>query len=239
MASMHLVKYGSKQFHFDLQYKERKSLGIQVQPNGKVFVVAPMDASLEDIKYKVNKKSAWIIKQQNNFEKYNPRTPKRKYINGETHLYLGRQYKLDIQLTTKSEPTDYIKTYRGKMTVYTASKNPIIVEQIITIYYLQRAGIVFTELIEQVKLLHKKFITIDSKLTIKKMEKRWGSCTQSGKITLNIELIKAPKACIEYVIIHELCHLVYFNHQKQFYTLLAKLCPDWERRKERLEMIMV
>lgn len=67
------------------------------------------------------------------------------------------------------------------------------------------------------------------------MEKRWGSCTRNGKITLNTELVKAPKACIEYVMVHELCHLAIRNHTKDFYDLQAKLLPDWQKWKEKLE----
>jgi predicted metal-dependent hydrolase len=238
MEGAQLVKYGSKQIHFHLQFKERKSLGIQVNPSGNVDVIAPMNTLLEDIKYKVHKKASWIIKQQTSFYKYNPKTPNRKYINGETHLYLGRQYLLNIVLTSKTECSNYVKLQRGKMNVYTHTKTPLIVENIITNYYTERAIIIFNELFHQVKPLHKKFNHNEIRMTIKKMEKRWGSCSQTGKIILNTELIKTPKACIEYVIIHELCHMVYFHHQKPFYALLAKFCPDWERRKGKLEMLM-
>ena len=71
------------------------------------------------------------------------------------------------------------------------------------------------------------------------MDKRWGSCSPKGEILLNIELIKAPKKCIEYVIIHELCHLAHLNHSAAFYDLLAKLSPAWKKTKYELEKLMV
>ena len=67
------------------------------------------------------------------------------------------------------------------------------------------------------------------------MEKRWGSCTRNGKITLNPEMIKAPKACIEYVMVHELCHLVHHNHTRDFYDLQSRMFPDWQKWKDKLE----
>ena len=73
---------------------------------------------------------------------------------------------------------------------------------------------------------------------IQETENRWGSCTAKGKIILNTELIKAPKPCIEYVITHEMCHLLHKNHTKAFYALLQKEMPDWERWKNRLEKMM-
>jgi hypothetical protein len=72
-------------------------------------------------------------------------------------------------------------------------------------------------------------------IQIRFMPKRWGSCTPSGKIILNPELIKAPKASIEYVITHELCHLIHPNHTKSFFNLQQKLMPDWKKWKQRLE----
>ena len=71
------------------------------------------------------------------------------------------------------------------------------------------------------------------------MKKRWGSCSKQGAIILNTELIKAPSHCIDYVILHEMCHLKYFNHGKAFYNLLVKIMPDWEKRKKRLEEVLV
>lgn len=75
-------------------------------------------------------------------------------------------------------------------------------------------------------------------LIIRKMSTRWGSCTPAGTITLNLNLIKAPRRCIEYVIIHELCHLVYHKHDARFYKLLHSLMPNWEKWKERLEVTL-
>jgi predicted metal-dependent hydrolase len=239
MSSTHIINYGSKQINFDLTFVNRVTLGIKVHPTGEVKVIAPLDAQMEDIKYKVHKKAAWILKHQKGFFKYNPRTPERKYINGETHLYLGRQYLLNIQVAKKGEPTNFVKISRGKMIVAIAKNNITEIEQIINAYYEQRAKIIFQDLLEQAKPLHNAFNKQDLKLVIKPLSKRWGSCTQSGKITLNADLIKAPKACIEYIIIHELCHLVHFNHNKQFYALLEKLYPNWQKWKEKLEMIMV
>jgi predicted metal-dependent hydrolase len=238
MNSTHTVAYGSKQISFDLSYSDRISLGIKIHPTGQVQVIAPLNAQIEDIEYKVHKKAAWILKHQNSFKKYNPRTPQRKYISGETHLYLGRQYLLNIQYTAKTEPTDFVKITKGKMMVYTSIKSPAHIQNIIDTFYINRATVIFNQLLADAKQLHRAFTKHSLKLKIKHLAKRWGSCTQLGTITLNTELIKAPKACIEYVIIHELCHLVHFNHTKQFYALLDKLFPDWQKWKEKLELIM-
>jgi hypothetical protein len=82
-----------------------------------------------------------------------------------------------------------------------------------------------------------KYKISQPEVKIKRLKKKWGSCSKQGKITLNSELVKAPKGCIEYVINHELCHLVEHNHSSAFYELQEKTMPDWEKRKNKLEKI--
>ena len=130
---------------------------------------------------------------------------------------------------------DAVKVYRGIIEVSSTDIKPDHIEKIVSTWYKQKATVLFNELLKNSINLFKKYKITTPELYIRKMEKRWGSCTQSGKILLNVELIKAPKASIEYVIIHVLCHLVHYNHNKEFYTLQNKLFPDWEKWKEKLE----
>ena len=105
--------------------------------------------------------------------------------------------------------------------------------------YRQRANIKF---LEYAKPIVEQFFVYGVKpksLSVKKMDKRWGYCTTDGHISLNPRLICAPRCCIEYVITHELCHLIYRNHNKEFYALLAKEMPHWEKWKNKLEKIMM
>ena len=79
----------------------------------------------------------------------------------------------------------------------------------------------------------------EPKILFRRMKKRWGSCSKNGVIMLNNELAKAPILCIDYVIVHELCHLLYPNHDRKFFRLLKRIMPDWEKRKERLEKVII
>jgi predicted metal-dependent hydrolase len=76
-------------------------------------------------------------------------------------------------------------------------------------------------------------------LIVRKMARRWGSCTKRGTITLNVDLIKVPRTFIDYVIVHELCHLRVHSHSPAFYRLLTRAMPDWRQRKERLGLIAI
>ncbi len=228
---MHQIKFGSRTIDFNLKYRKRKSLGIKVHPDNQVEVLAPLDAKEEKVKERVKVKAAWILKQIDHFNTYKPSTPARRFIDGETHLYLGRQYRLKIV----PDEVDVIKAYRGQLWIYSQNPTPEVLQKQLDNWYKQRASVVFTELLEDVLPKFKRYKISTPALSIRTMSKRWGSCTPAGRIILNSELIKAPKGSIEYVIIHELCHLVHHNHTKAFQSLQSRILPDWRKWKDRLE----
>ena len=231
LHSIQTLDYGSKRIEYNLSFATRKSLGIKVLPDGLVKVIAPNDTSIIDINKKVKSKANWILKQQAFFCSYKPHTPERKYVNGETHLYLGRQYKLQIIEDAVNE----IKIYRGTMIIKTKKSNPEYLEKKLNEWYKEKATLHFEKILNSSLLKFNKYKLGKPLVDIRLMQKRWGSCTKSGKIILNTELIKAPKGSIEYVVIHELCHLIHYNHNKAFYDLQNSLSPDWGKWKEKLE----
>ncbi|RZL20478.1 MAG: M48 family peptidase [Pedobacter sp.] len=228
------INLGTREIDFNLSFAERKSLSIKVMPTGEVKVIAPITATHSDVIKKIKTKVAWIVRQQNFFQTFQPGTPPRKFINGETHLYLGRQYKLRIIKNAESQ----IRIYRGTIEVYTRDITSTAVRHQLNEWYKIRGKAVLYQLFEEALSLNPRFQSKDPRLSIKAMEKRWGSCTPNGRITLNSKLIHASKACISYIIIHELCHLLHPNHTKAFYRLLSTKIPAWERTKLRLEQIM-
>ena len=221
---------------FILVYSGRKSLGITVKPDLSVMVKsAPDTASLDTIKDKLKKKAPWILKQQNHFLKFHPKTPPRKYVSGETHLYLGRQYRLRIRTSLRPE----VKLKDGYINVHRNSHHgKEQVKSLLNNWYKERAQVVFDNIYEDVSNQFKSRSISSDMFIIRDMKKRWGSCTPGKKIIVNTELIKAPKRCIEYVIIHEMCHLKYPNHSRAFYSLQSIMMPDWEFWKNKLEVVM-
>ena len=219
---------------FTLAFKKRKSLGINVHPDGQVEVVAPSAAKEDQVLEKIKRKVPWILRQLDHFETYKPSTPVRRFVNGETHLYLGRQYRLRIVL----DEADHIKAYRGQLWIYARKVKPHALKAQLDGWYKQRATSIFPELLEEVLPRFKRYGIATPLLTIRTMSKRWGSCTRAGRITLNTELVKAPKGSIEYVIVHELCHLVHRNHTKEFHGLQTRMMPDWRKWKDRLEYML-
>lgn len=226
------IAFGSAEIVFDLEYQDRKTLGITVQPDRSVVVKAPLGADLDKVFDKVRKRAPWILKQQRYFLSFEPLTPPRQYVSGETHLYLGRQYRLKIY----DAEVDEVKLKRGFLEVYTTDRAQV--KSQVLDWYRERAAVKFPEIAEPWIKRFEKYGVTPSALVIKWMDKRWGSCTPNGKIILNLALMKAPKGCIAYVVLHELCHLVHHNHSAAFFELQAKEMGDWRVWKERLEGIL-
>ena len=226
------IQFGSKQIYFQLEYSNRKSLGITVKPDLSVLVKAPADTSLEKVKEKLRKKAPWIIRQQSFFLYFHPKTPARKYISGETHLYLGRQYHLRI-IQNNFESVKL----KGKY-IEVSVNDKLSAEQLVGEWYLQNAKLKLRTIAQPLIDNFKKYNIEPSSIVLRDMPTRWGSCTPKGKIILNPELIKAPKGCIEYVIIHELCHLVHHDHTQKFIDLQTKEMHDWEKWKMKLEKLL-
>jgi len=230
------IQFGSKNIDYSVSFSDRKTLGITVTPEMEILVKAPYATSSDEITKKVRKKAPWILKQLSYFLSFEPKTPPRKYVNGESLLYLGRQYRLKVTLAKRNEVKykgRYIEVYlKGK------TKSNAKVKELMETWYRMRAKIKFAEIAEPLIQKFKKYNVEPTNLYIREMPRRWGSCTPRGKIILNPELIKAPKPCIEYVIIHELCHLKYHDHTRKFLELQSKEMPDWEKWKEKLERVL-
>lgn len=226
------IKYGSETIKYDLEYKDRKTLGITVTPEMRVLVKAPEFTSVEKVREKVKIRAPWILNQQSYFLSFHPRITKRKYISGETHFYLGRQYLLKVQ----EENFNEVKYLGGSIEV--KAKNKKDAGKLLNSWYRNRAHIKFPEIADPLIEKFKKYGVEPKGVFLQEMATRWGSCTPKGKIILNPELIKAPKPCIEYVITHELCHLIERNHTKAFFELQSKEMPDWKKWKDKLENLL-
>jgi len=226
------IQFGSKKIQYSLTFSDRKTLGIKITPEMEVRVTAPVGTSSEKVREKLKKKAPWIIKQQSYFLTFQPKTPSKQYISGETHLYLGRQYRLKIIIG----PEVSVKLKGQFLEVATPDKAKT--KNLVNNWYQKHAKEKFTLIAQPLIERFKKYEVEPSSLILRHMPTRWGSCTPKGKIILNPELIKAPKACIEYVIIHELCHLVHRDHTKKFLELQTREMSDWARWKLKLEKLL-
>ena len=232
----HSVVYGRKTIDYSLLYCNRKTMEIAVHPDCTVIVKAPAQSDIALIEMKIIKRARWILKQQKYFRQFNPTTPERYYVNGETHLYLGKQYRLKI--TTGQDNS--VKLSHGFFHVTCRNDpNPHSVQKLLSQWYKEKAQQQFVKSMDRCWQKFDGLGIEQPKLSIKRMQKRWGSLSENGTVTLNTDLIRAPKECIDYVVTHELCHLKYHDHSPEFYKLLDSVLPDWEKIKHKLELGMV
>ena len=229
------VHFGSTQIAFELIRSDAPQLKISVNPDLSVHVVAPTSKTIEEVDRRVIRRAAWILRQQNYFQQFRPEQPERRYVSGESHYYLGRQYRLKVH---QSSGLKAVKLIGRFLNVHTSDKsNREAVQKQVEDWYRIRAKEIFNAHAQQCYERMKRYGVTLPQLTIKKMAKRWGSLTPSGAMILNLELIKAPLQCIDYVIIHELCHTRERHHGPKFEALLTKSLPDWRRLKNRLEKV--
>lgn len=228
-----VVTWGTVEIPYAFQFSQRKTLAISVHPDLSLTVNAPLGTSPETIREYVFRRGGWISRALRGFEQFLPKQPPRRYISGETHRYLGRQYRLKLeQGTTKS-----IKCLRGCLWVTTKDEpTPERAKSMLESWYRAHAKVVFADrLLACHKRVAREGIDLPS-MVIRQMTGRWGSFSSAGRITLNLALIKAPRDCIDYVIMHELCHFKEKHHGPRFWNLLSHVMPEFEERRARLNM---
>lgn len=227
------LQYGNTTIDYELSYSDREKLAIHVHPDTSVSVEAPLDSDIARIEEKVRKRAAWIIKQQGKFRRYFFEVPKRQYVSGESHRYLGRQYRLKVLQSKDNKGAVHIA--REQITVFTHDKNDREkVKKLLDGWLRERARVIFAERVAEWHPRFERYGIQYPQVVVRRMKSRWGSCTEAGKITLNLKLIQVPKKLIDYVIIHELSHLVEHSHAPTFYALMSRIMPDWEERREKL-----
>ena len=233
MNELCVVKYGDREIAYAIEFCRRKTLEISVMPNSAVQVRAPQGATLEAVAQKVQKKAPWIVEKQDWFAKFPKAPPPRQYLGGETHLYIGRHYRLKVEKGKER----LVKIDGGFIRIVSVDVRPTTVKKLLDEWLRNKAKALFKKVFDD--CIKKYAKSIAPRLQIRDMKTRWGSLSKGGILTLNIKLIAAPKECIEYVVVHELCHLKYPNHDKKFYRLLETRLPDWEKRKQKLENLQM
>jgi len=227
--------YGDYTYSYGLICQDRKTLSLTVYPDKRIVVKCPPAAAESRIRQFLKRKSFWLNKQLRYFEKMKPETYRKEHLSGECFRYLGRQYKLLVRRGNENK----VALSKGRLEVITTklSSNGAYTQRILESWYKKKADHILKERFEAIlKTFH---YPQRPTLLIRTMRTRWGSCSAKKSITLNPKLIQAPSHCIDYVIVHELCHLSEHNHSPRYYKLLTRMMPDWQSRKKRLEQIAI
>ncbi|MDO6657367.1 M48 family metallopeptidase [Anaerobacillus sp. 1_MG-2023] len=233
---MNSIQFGNKNIYYTLKESHnRKTFSISVNQYG-VNVVSPPNVPIDKIEDILFKKGPWIVKQLSDFQEMQESVKLRSFVSGEKLPYLGRQYRLKIMKT--DQPTPALRFHKGRFygevhhscreEEYRALLRPLYIE------WVKRKGDKFTK--DRLEPFTLKLQKEPKNVVIKDQEQRWGSCTPEGKLLLNWRIFLAPASIVDYVITHELAHLVHLNHSKEYWDTVRMLLPDYEDRKEWLRL---
>jgi predicted metal-dependent hydrolase len=226
------VEWGQRRTSANLIRTRRRVLRIEISPSGDVVVFAPSGEDLGAIQDRVRRKVAWIFQEIDRVANRPIVTPDRHFISGETHLLLGRQYRLSIEEGV--DPHVQIDGNRLKILVRRLDDQAHC-RRLLTAFYSITARRVFRDRLDEIVPPFIRKGMCRPALVIRRMSKQWGSYTPQGRIVLNVDLVRAKPMLIDYVICHELAHAFFPNHGKEWRSMLDLVMPDWRIRKAHLE----
>mgnify|MGYP003334424459 CR=1 FL=1 len=231
----HRVAYGDEQIVFTLRSQPARIVSritIHVEPDGRVEVNAPPSTPLADVLSAVRKRSRWISQHVSAAKARMAHVLPREYVSGESIHYLGKRYRLKVVVEPASAGEAKL---RGAFVVVNVPCQDVAqIRACIDAWYRERAREVFASRLKVVAEPLRWVRQLPS-FRLQFMTRQWGSCSPSGRLTLNPWLAAAPREAIDYVLLHELCHLKHHNHSSAFYRTLARHMPEWERIKVKLD----
>lgn len=236
VVTKEIFKYGSnKIIPFNLvRSKRRKTSEIIVDEN-EIVLRVPFDKPLSEIESIIRKKIRWVLEKQRRQKEKQREIVKPTFLPDSTLPHLGRNYILKIIVGSDKDSFEFDNNeFIAKIrTNNNEDENAKIVRSLYENWILKQCKVIFEE---KIKEFSKKIRVYPPKITIKNLKNRWGSLTKTGIIILNVNLIKVPEKIIDYIIIHELCHLIIQGHSHKFWFLLHKYVPDYEDKVEWLRI---
>ncbi|MBL8374000.1 SprT family zinc-dependent metalloprotease [Accumulibacter sp.] len=230
------IRYGDVEIGFTIRFMTggRRRVAINVLPNGDVCVAAPDFATPDDVVAAVRRRARWVWQQLEACKVRQRLVLPRHYVSGESHIYLGRRHVLKVFVDATRPPS--VRLWRGKLEVVSSRSAPEEVAALLDRWYRERASEYLSRLIEEMTA-DIRWLNAPPAFRLLRMKTQWGSCSPTGTLILNPDLVKVPRPCVEYVIAHELCHLREHNHSVRYFELLSGVMPDWAKRKAELDVL--
>ncbi len=224
--------YKDEKIEYKIIYSKRKTMEISIEPPDKITVRAPIRLPKYNIVERLTEKGDWILKHLNNFKTIDYKPINREFINGEKLLYLGREYNLIIyEDYLREKPEVYIE--EGHIVVNFKENNKADVEKSLELWYRKEA---LNYILGSIKQYEKIFNKKPKAIVVKEQKKRWGSCTYDNRLLFNWRCVMARPQAIDYVILHEMCHMVHKDHSKNFWNLVDSIMPSYKEEKQWLKI---
>lgn len=231
--SLHFIEVDGMSIGYEWLQKEVKNLNLRIRGDGTVTVSSPIGVELKEIESFLHRRKNFVLNTLRksiavNFSDFRGK----QFVSGESYMLLGKALRLKIIQDARKQVTSdgvYLYLYTPE-TSNTVANGGMIAE-----YFEQKRNVVYHEVLNYLYPPFRKYNIKLPELRIEHMPKRWGSCTAAkGIIRLHPHLIGTPRPCVEYIVMHELCHLIHPNHSNSFYSLLSVMMPDWKLRQNML-----
>lgn len=214
------IYYKNKKIKFIVEKKKRKTLSIKVVPPQKVLVSAPLHMEDQEILSIVAKKGRWINNKLVKLKEIKVR----EYKEGELFLYLGKNYPLKININ-KNIKKPKVKLYEDELIIQTHTYNKNVIKEALEKWYREQTIDKVTDITNH----YIKYMDVNPRIIkIKEQKKMWGSCSSKGNIYINWRCSMLPLELLEYIVVHEMCHLKFLNHSKDYWNYVGSIIPDYK-----------
>ncbi|MDU3336313.1 SprT family zinc-dependent metalloprotease [Paraclostridium bifermentans] len=221
----------NREIRFNIIYRKRKTMSLEIKRDGIINVIAPNGLDKTFIVDKVKNKSDWIIKKLDEIEVLNNNRYTRSYESGDIFLYLGNEYMLEV-LVDKTTIGTSVSLENNKLIVRSNSNNKDVIQRALKNWYTDETLGITKERINYYKLFFEDTVT---SIKIKDQKSRWASCTYKNEILFNLRCSMMPIQIIDYIVVHEMCHMEHRNHSKDFYLAVERILPDYKERVKWLK----
>lgn len=237
MSEQGVLTYGDRRIPYLIEVDPDRNtrVAIHVEPDGTVIVEAPPEADRPSIHSAVVKRARWIATHVAAAEDRQRHMIAREYVSGEQVLYLGRRYVLKVTQSDAGSPRVRLKGNRLEVTRKDISREAV--RAAVRAWYRVHARDFFDRRIGELSV-SLPWVKERPPFRLLEMTKQWGSCSPKGEIILNPHLIKAPRPCVDYVLIHEMAHLKHHDHSQEFFAVLDREIAEWRGVKKRLDRLV-
>ena len=221
----------NREIKFNIIYRKRKTMSLEIKKDGIINAIAPNALDKTFIVDKVKNKSDWIIKKLDEIEVLNNNRYIRSYESGDIFLYLGNEYILEV-LVDKTTIGTSVSLENNKLIVRSNSNTKDVIQRALKNWYTDETLGITKERINYYKLFFEDTVT---SIKIKDQKSRWASCTYKNEILFNLRCSMMPIQIIDYIVVHEMCHMEHRNHSKDFYLAVERILPDYKQRVKWLK----
>ena len=223
-------EYKNETVDYNIIFKKRKTMGIYIDVYGHIELRVPKGTSQESIRHLLESKWDWIQAKSKEQKERTNGFKEKVYNEGETFLYLGKSYPIIITIDENIKQ-DYVLLEEDKLHLYVREQEDDRIKQALKRFYYQQCKILVEK---RIKLYQSNFKMKPRSIRISDNKSNWGTCDSKLQLTFNWKLAMAPMDSIDYVVVHEMCHMVHLNHDRSFWRLVGKILPDYEQRKHWL-----